>query len=52
MVSIFHDHPIVNRSVIIVLLGQVWVYARKKECFRRGKRENEFERKRERRDVS
>ena len=43
MVYKFHDDPIVNESGIIILLGQVWVYARKREGFGRtnlGEREN------------
>ena len=39
----------VNESGTVVLLGQVWVYARKRKGFGRGRRENEFGRKRERR---
>ena len=30
MVSKFQDNPTVNKSGIVVLLGQVWVYAGKK----------------------
>ena len=52
MVSKFQDDPTVNESEIIVLLGQIWVYARKKEGFEKGRRENEFGRKKECRDVS
>ena len=40
----FHNDPTVNESDVIVLLGQVWMYAKKKEDFGRGGRENEFER--------
>ena len=37
---------------IVVLLGYVWMYARKIESFERGRRENGFKRKIEFRDVS
>ena len=43
----FHNDPMVNESMIVVLLRYVWVYARKRKGFKRGRRENEFERKRE-----
>ena len=42
----------VGKSTLIVLLGPIWVYARKREGFGRGRRENEFGRKEECRDVS
>ena len=42
----------VNEFEIVVLLRQIWVYARKRKDFERGRRENEFERKRERKDIS
>ena len=45
------DDPIVNKSRSVVLLGWVRVYVGKKD-FRRGRRENEIERKRESRSVS
>ena len=32
MVSKFQDDPTVNESGIVVLLGQVWVYARKEKA--------------------
>jgi len=48
----FHNDPTVDESEIIVLLGQVYVNAGKREGLGRGGRKNEFERKRERRDVS
>ena len=41
----------VKESAIVVLLRQIWVYAGKRESFERGRRENEFERKRERRNI-
>ena len=41
----FHNDPMVNESGIVILLRQVWVYAKKREDFGRG-RENEIERKR------
>jgi len=40
-----HDDLVVNKSGIIVFPGQVWVYAWKREGFGRGRRENEFEKK-------
>ena len=52
MVFEFQDGPTVNEFEIIVLLGLVWVYAGKIDSFGRVRRENEFERKRECRDVS
>jgi len=48
----FHHNPVVNKSKIVVLLGHVWVYVGKRKDFGRGRKENEFERKRERRDLS
>ena len=42
--SKFQDNPMVNESGIVVLLGQIWEYARKKDNFWKGRRENEFER--------
>jgi len=45
------QYPTVNEYGIIVLLGHVWVYVGKRKGFRRGRRENEFERKRKHRDV-
>ena len=42
----FHDDPTVNESEIIVLLRQVWWYARKREGFGRRRIKNEMERKR------
>ena len=36
----------VNEFVIVVVMGHVWVYVRKREGFERGRMENEFERKR------
>jgi len=45
LVSEFQDDPTVNESGIIILLEQVWVYAKKIEDFGSGRRENEFERK-------
>jgi len=49
----FHDDPTVKKSKIIVLLRQSLSVCgkRKREGFGRGSRENEFERKRNRRDV-
>ena len=32
-----HNNPTINKSKIIVLLGQVWVYVRKREGFERQK---------------
>jgi len=46
-----HDDPMVNKFGIVVLLGLVWVYAGKRKSFGRGRRKNEFERKRKRRDI-
>ena len=37
----------VNEFKIIILLEKVWEYAEKRNDFGRGRRENEFERKRE-----
>ena len=52
MVLKFQYDPIINESGIEVLLGHVWVYAGKIKGFERGRRENEFGRKKERRGVS
>ena len=52
LVSKFKDYPTVNEFEIIVLLGDIWVFARKKETFGTGKKENEFGRKRECRNIS
>ena len=49
--SKFQDDPIVNKIEIVVLLGKVWVYSRKRESFERGRRENEFWRKKEYKNV-
>ena len=51
MVSEFQGNPTVNKSGIIVLLGQFWVYVRKRVGFGRGRRENEFRKKKKCRDV-
>ena len=48
----FHDDPTVNEFKIVVLLEHIWMYAGKIESFGRGRRENEFEKKRECKDVS
>ena len=48
----FYNDPTINKSGIIVLLRQVRVYVGKREGFGMGRRENEFERKRKRTDVS
>ena len=48
----FHDDTTVNESEIVILLRHVWVYVKKRESLKRGRRENELERKRKRRDVS
>ena len=34
----FHDDPTVNKSEIVVLLGQIWMYAGKREDFGREER--------------
>ena len=47
MVSKFHYDLIVNEYEIVVLLGEVWVYVGKRDSFGRGRRESEFERKKE-----
>ena len=52
LVPKFHDDPTVNEHEIVVLLRRVWVYAGKREGFGRGRRENKFEMKRKREDVS
>jgi len=39
----FHNNPTVNKSGIVVLLGQVYLYAGKRKGFKREGRENEFE---------
>jgi len=52
MVLKFHNDPKVKKSAIIVLLAQVSLYARKREGFETGTRENEFKKKRKPRDVS
>ena len=44
MVFKFQNDPTVNEFKIIVLLGQVWVNAKKKDDFGKEKRKNEFER--------
>jgi len=36
MVLKFHDDPTVNKSEIIIFLGQIWWYARKERVFGRG----------------
>lgn len=41
----FHDNPTVNKFEIAILVRLVWVYA-KKDDFRRGRKENQIERKR------
>ena len=46
------DDITVNKFGIIILLGWVWMYAGKREGFGRGRRENEYERKKERSDIS
>ena len=38
----FKDDPTVNKSEILVLLGQIWVYAGKRDDFGKGIRKNEF----------
>ena len=38
----FHDDPTVNETGIIILLKQVWVYARKRESFEGERRGNEW----------
>jgi len=45
-VSKFQDDPTVKESRIIVLLGQIWVCAGKREGFGKGRRENKFGKKR------
>jgi len=50
-VSEFQGNPTVNKSGIIVLLGQFWVYVRKRVGFGRRRRENEFRKKKKCRDV-
>jgi len=40
VVSKFQDDSMVNESKFVVLLGQVWVYAKKRESFEMGRREN------------
>ena len=50
MFKVYND-PMVKESKIIILLRLVWVYAEEKEGFRKGRRENGFESKRERKDV-
>ena len=52
MVSKFQYNPTVNEFGIIVLLGQIWMYAGKREGFGRGRKENGFGMKKEGRDVS
>ena len=52
MLSKFQEDPTVTESRIVVLLRHVWVYARKREGFRKGRMKNEFERKRERKNIS
>ena len=42
----FHDDQMVKEFGIVVLPVQIWVYAKKREDFGRGRKENEFERKR------
>jgi len=37
MISIFHDDPTLKKSKIIVLLGQVWVYAGKEKAHVEGR---------------
>jgi len=49
--SKFHDDQIVNEYWNIVLLGQVLVYVGKREIFGTTGKENEFERKREHRNL-
>jgi len=52
-------YPTVNESRLVILLRQVWVYVRKREGFRRGRRrtnlrgrsESEFERKRKCKNI-
>ena len=39
----FYNDPTVNESRIIVLLGQIRVYAEKRKSFEKGRRENGFE---------
>ena len=48
----FHNNQTVNESGVVILLRWVWVYAGKKENFRREGRENRFERKRKCINVS
>ena len=48
----FHDDSMVNKSKIIILLRQVWLYAGKKEDFRRRQKKNKIERKRKRIEVN
>ena len=50
MVLKFPNDPMVNESRIVVLLRQVWVYAREIDGFGEG-RENEIERKKKHKDV-
>ena len=52
LVSKFWNDPTVNEFGIVVLLKQIWVYARKIEDFGRGRRKNKLWRKKERRKVS
>jgi len=48
----FHDDPTVKESEIVVLLDRFECMREKRKGFGRGRRKNEFERKRKRRDVS
>ena len=48
----FKDDPTVKEYGIIYLLGQIWVYAGKRKGFGRARKENEFGRKRECRNIS
>ena len=52
MVSKFQDNPTVKDSEIVVLLRHVLLYAGKREGFGSEKKENEFGRKRECRNIS
>ena len=47
----FQDDSTVNKFGIVVLLKHVWMYAKKKDLGR-GKRENEFGKKREYKNIS
>ena len=49
--SKFHDYPTVNESEIVVLLGQIWVYEKKRVLREKEGRTNLGGRERERRNI-